>query len=59
MTTHIEDKIIFGKTINTILIADQKPAKAAFFDMLGQLMALLVIYILRMLSIANYCRCFP
>ncbi len=34
------------KTINTIIIADQKPAKAAFFDMLGQLLALIVIYIL-------------
>ncbi|MFH6769531.1 oligosaccharide flippase family protein [Gaetbulibacter aquiaggeris] len=34
------------KTINTIIIADQKPAKAAFFDMLGQLIALVTIFIL-------------
>ncbi len=34
------------KTINTIIIADQKPAKAAFFDMLGQLLSLLIIFIL-------------
>ena len=34
------------KTINTILIADQKPAKAAFFDTLSQLLALIIIYIL-------------
>jgi O-antigen/teichoic acid export membrane protein len=34
------------KTINTVLIADQKPAKAAFFDMLGLLIALLIIFIL-------------
>ncbi|PHS52276.1 MAG: polysaccharide biosynthesis protein [Lutibacter sp.] len=34
------------KTINTIIIADQKPAKAMFFDMLGQLIALCIIYIL-------------
>lgn len=34
------------KTINTIIVADQKPAKAAFFDMLGQLIALIAIYIL-------------
>ena len=37
---------IVMKTINTVLIADQKPAKAAFFDMLGQLIALLVIFTL-------------
>lgn len=34
------------KTINTIIIADQKPAFAAFLDMLGQLLALIVIFIL-------------
>jgi O-antigen/teichoic acid export membrane protein len=34
------------KTINTILIADQKPAKSAFFDMLGQVLVLLIIFIL-------------
>jgi len=34
------------RTINTILIADQKPAKAAFYDMLGQLIALITIFIL-------------
>jgi O-antigen/teichoic acid export membrane protein len=34
------------KTINTILIADQKPAKSAFFDMFGNMLALLVIFIL-------------
>lgn len=34
------------KTINTVLIADQKPAKSAFFDMLGQLVALVIIFIL-------------
>jgi O-antigen/teichoic acid export membrane protein len=34
------------KTINTILIADQKPAKSAFFDMLGQVLALLIIFVL-------------
>jgi O-antigen/teichoic acid export membrane protein len=34
------------KTINTVLIADQKPAKSAFFDMLGQVLALLIIFIL-------------
>ena len=27
------------KTINTVIIADQKPAKASLFDMLGQLIA--------------------
>lgn len=34
------------KNINTVLIADQKPAKSAFFDMLGQILSLGVIYIL-------------
>jgi O-antigen/teichoic acid export membrane protein len=34
------------KTINTILIADQKSAKSAFLDMLGQLVALVIIFVL-------------
>lgn len=34
------------KTINTVIIADQKPAKSAFFDMIGQILALLLIFIL-------------
>ena len=34
------------KTINTIVIADQKPALVGFFDMLGQLLALTIIYYL-------------
>lgn len=34
------------KVINTILIADQKPAKSAFFDMIGQLIALITIFFL-------------
>ena len=34
------------KTINIILIADQKPAKASFLGMLGQLVALIIIYVL-------------
>ncbi|KAA6303768.1 MAG: hypothetical protein EZS26_000319 [Candidatus Ordinivivax streblomastigis] len=34
------------KTINTLLIADQKPAKSAFFDMLGQLLSLSIIFVL-------------
>lgn len=34
------------KTINTVLIADQKPAIAASFDMLGQLIVLIIIYLL-------------
>jgi O-antigen/teichoic acid export membrane protein len=34
------------KTINTILIADQKPAKSAFLDMLGNALALIIIFIL-------------
>lgn len=37
---------IILRTINTVIIADQKPAKAAFFDMLGQLIALVTIFIL-------------
>jgi O-antigen/teichoic acid export membrane protein len=34
------------KIINTVLTADQKPAKSALLDMLGQLMSLLIIVIL-------------
>jgi O-antigen/teichoic acid export membrane protein len=34
------------KTINTVLIADQKPAKSAFVDMLGQVIAFIIIFIL-------------
>lgn len=34
------------RIINTILIADQKPAKASFLDMLGQLIALILIFLL-------------
>lgn len=34
------------KTINTVLIADQKPAKSAFLDMISQVGALLIIYVL-------------
>jgi O-antigen/teichoic acid export membrane protein len=34
------------KTINIVLTADQKPAKAAFLDMLGQAIALAIIFIL-------------
>jgi O-antigen/teichoic acid export membrane protein len=34
------------KTVNTVLTADQKPARAAFIDMLGQVMALVAIYFL-------------
>ncbi|GHT50803.1 hypothetical protein FACS189440_18850 [Bacteroidia bacterium] len=37
---------IILKIINTILIADQQPAKSALFDMLGQVIALLIIFIL-------------
>ncbi len=36
---------IILKTINTILIADQKPAKSAFLDMLGQALTLIFILI--------------
>lgn len=34
------------QTISTVVIADQQPYKAAFFDMLGQLFALILLYIL-------------
>jgi O-antigen/teichoic acid export membrane protein len=37
---------ILLKTINTVLIADQRPAKSAFIDMLGQVLVLLFIFIL-------------
>jgi O-antigen/teichoic acid export membrane protein len=32
--------------INTVLIADQQPAKSAFFDMTGQLLGLTIIFVL-------------
>lgn len=38
-------QMILG-TINTILIADQKSAKASFFDMLGQFASLIIIFTL-------------
>lgn len=38
-------RIIF-QTITTIIIADQKPALAGFFNMTGQLLALVIIFIL-------------
>ena len=34
------------KLINIVLIADQKPAKSALFDMFGQIFALIIIFIL-------------
>ena len=34
------------KPLNTLLIADQKPAKAALIDMLGQALSLIVIFVL-------------
>jgi O-antigen/teichoic acid export membrane protein len=34
------------KIINVVLIADQRPAKSSFFDMLGQVLALLIIFVL-------------
>lgn len=37
---------IILKTISTIVIADQKPALAGFFDMIGQAIAFIIIYIL-------------
>lgn len=37
---------IILKTINTVLIADQKPAKSAFFDMVGQILSLGTIAVL-------------
>ncbi len=37
---------IILRTISTVLIADQKPAKSAFYDMLGQALTLLFIFIL-------------
>jgi O-antigen/teichoic acid export membrane protein len=38
------------KIINTILIADQKPAKAAMLDLLGQIFSLLSVYLLTKLT---------
>jgi O-antigen/teichoic acid export membrane protein len=38
-------QIVF-KTLSMVIIADQKPARSAFFDMLGQLLALAIITIL-------------
>jgi len=38
------------RVINTILTADQQPAKASLIDMLGQLFALLIIFILTKLT---------
>ncbi len=38
------------RVINTILTADQQPAKASFVDMLGQLFALLIIFTLTKLT---------
>lgn len=38
------------KTISTVLIADQKPAKAAVLDMASQLLALLIIVILTLVT---------
>jgi len=34
------------KLITTILTADQRPAKASFFDLLGKIIALILIYVL-------------
>ncbi|HEX2968420.1 MAG TPA: oligosaccharide flippase family protein [Bacteroidales bacterium] len=38
------------KNVNTLLTADQKPARAAFIDMSGQVMALVAIFILTRLT---------
>ncbi len=38
------------RIINTILIADQKPAKASFLDMSGQLISLILIFLLTKLT---------
>jgi O-antigen/teichoic acid export membrane protein len=38
------------RIINTMLIADQKPAKASFLDLSGQLISLIVIFILSRLT---------
>lgn len=38
------------KVLNIVLIADQKPAKSAFIDFLGQLMALIIIFVLTQLT---------
>lgn len=34
------------RIINTMLIADQKPAKASFLDLLGQMISLIIIFLL-------------
>jgi O-antigen/teichoic acid export membrane protein len=34
------------KTISTVIIADQKPAKSAFYDMIGQVLTLLIVFVL-------------
>ncbi|MDR3668337.1 MAG: polysaccharide biosynthesis C-terminal domain-containing protein [Ignavibacteriaceae bacterium] len=34
------------KTINTVLIADQKPARSSYLDMAGQVLTLIIIYTL-------------
>ncbi len=41
------------RIINTIVIADQKPAKASLLDMLGQLCALAVIFILTKTTVGS------
>ncbi|MFA6540129.1 MAG: oligosaccharide flippase family protein [Bacteroidota bacterium] len=38
------------KTMNTVLMADQKPAKSALIDMAGQVLSLLIVYILTKVS---------
>lgn len=43
--TYFSFQFVF-RIINTILTADQKPAKASFIDMLGQLIALVLIFLL-------------
>lgn len=43
--TYFCSQFIF-RVINTILIADQQPAKASFLEMIGQLISLLFIFIL-------------
>jgi O-antigen/teichoic acid export membrane protein len=43
--TYFSFQFVF-RIINTVLTADQKPAKASFIDMLGQLIALILIFLL-------------
>jgi len=45
-------QIIF-KTISTVLLADQKPAKSTILDMSGQLIALAVIFILTKTTVGS------